>query len=483
MSELTQTLKLLVSRYPGTMAELARRASIDRSTLYKILSGQRTPKELQLEHLADALELHEDQKSALLLQYKQRSRSTDPKLGAELHNLLETAFRVDDYVQSASGTVSNEVAATLHATSGFAEGTRSVTDCLSALIAEYLLSGDTRPLLLSPYTNPVLDRALVERFSVLQGAPVPVCQLLVFSQGADQPSYSVGDISTLTRTLQFLFLSKMHYEARVVRSAATQPGPGMLVPVYLLFPEKALLMDESGQRVLVITDPDAVQSMRLEFTRTYLAGSSVLKLATESHSFTESMAMYTQLTAQKTHLCMLRHQPFLTIYLTEDIVRRFLSPAPEMQAQLPALVGCLGEWCQQKPDVYFSEDGLMYFVRTGRINDLPPDLYEPLDPAARREILLRMRADAASSRQTLRIVDLNRLALTPTMSVNIYRGIGVIFCQGILEPGGVYSREYLLQEPTLTEALLTYLDENKTTDRVRSQKYTLDFIDYCLRLL
>ena len=63
MSELTQTLKILVTRYPGTMAELARKASIDRSTLYKIVSGQRTPREFQLEHLADALELSEEEKS------------------------------------------------------------------------------------------------------------------------------------------------------------------------------------------------------------------------------------------------------------------------------------------------------------------------------------------------------------------------------------------------------------------------------------
>ena len=85
MSELTQTLKIYVTRYPGTMAELARKASIDRSTLYKIVSGQRTPREFQLEHLADALELSEEQKSALLLQYKQRGRGPDPRLRAELH--------------------------------------------------------------------------------------------------------------------------------------------------------------------------------------------------------------------------------------------------------------------------------------------------------------------------------------------------------------------------------------------------------------
>ena len=94
MSELTQTLKIFVTRYPGTMAELARKASIDRSTLYKIVNGQRTPREFQLEHLADALELSEEEKSALLLQYKQRGRGPDPRLRAELHHLLEVSFRV-----------------------------------------------------------------------------------------------------------------------------------------------------------------------------------------------------------------------------------------------------------------------------------------------------------------------------------------------------------------------------------------------------
>ncbi len=113
MSELTQTLKILVTRYPGTMAELARKASIDRSTLYKIVSGQRTPREFQLEHLADALELSEEQKSALLLQYKQRGRGPDPRLRAELHHLLEVSFRVEDFTHR-EGLVSNEAAGQLH---------------------------------------------------------------------------------------------------------------------------------------------------------------------------------------------------------------------------------------------------------------------------------------------------------------------------------------------------------------------------------
>lgn len=40
-----------------------------------------------------------------------------------------------------------------------------------------------------------------------------------------------------------------------------------------------------------------------------------------------------------------------------------------------------------------------------------------------------------------------------------------------------------MEDPQMTEAVLNYLEEGKTGDRVRSQKYTVDFIDYCLRLL
>lgn len=143
MSELTQTLKIFVTRYPGTMAELARKASIDRSTLYKIVSGQRTPREFQLEHLADALELSEEEKSALLLQYKQRGRGPDPRLRAELHHLLEVSFRVEDFTHR-EGLISNEAASQLRCSEQYIEGSRAVAAAVASLVANHILSGDTR---------------------------------------------------------------------------------------------------------------------------------------------------------------------------------------------------------------------------------------------------------------------------------------------------------------------------------------------------
>ena len=140
-------------------------------------------------------------------------------------------------------------------------------------------------------------------------------------------------------------------------------------------------------------------------------------------------------------------------------------------------------WSAQAPDLYFCEEGLLQFVRTGKMFDIPPDLCDAPDIPTRRELLLRLRRAAESDRRTLRIVDSAQLALTPSMCVNIFQGRGVVFCQAIREPDGQYCREYLMQDPILTKALLTYLDDGHASDWLRSQKYTLDFIDYCLRLL
>ena len=193
MTELIQSLKAAVARYPGTMAELARRAAIDRSTLYKILGGQRTPRREQLERLTDALELTEEEKTTLLVQYKQRGRGTDPKMRAALNQLLEAAFRVEDYTRR-EGNITNEAARQMSVSGQYVEGTRAVTAAAAALVAEHMLSGDTRPLLLSPFTNPVLDRVLVNRFSAPDGQTASLSQLLIFVEESDISREKAGNI-------------------------------------------------------------------------------------------------------------------------------------------------------------------------------------------------------------------------------------------------------------------------------------------------
>lgn len=481
MSELTQSLQIAVTRYPGTMAELARRTAIDRSTLYKIINGQRTPRQEQLERLAEALALNDEQKDTLL-QYKQRGRSTDPRIRTELHKLLTTACTVQESIRH-EGVAPNTAFSELPCTDRYVEGPRAVGALAGALIARHLASGDARPLLLSPFTNPVLDNALIERFSVADGEPATVAQLLLFAQDREIPRHLASDIAKLTHTLPLLFLPKMRYDARIASCITGEPIPGALMPVYLLLPESALLMDRLGQKALLVTDRKAVESLRLSFSRQYFDASSVLRLTSGKHDFLESMALYSGLFARRKRCSMIRYQPPFTLLADREIALQVLRHDDTLRELLPSMLDYLASWSQQTPDIFFCEEGILQFVRNGLMFELPPSLYDPPAPEIRRRLLQRLRQAVAADRQTLRIVDTTQLPLSPAMSVNVFQGSGIVFCQAATAPDELFCREYLLEDPVLTDAMLGYLDLCRAGERVRSKKYTLDFIDYCLRLL
>ena len=469
MSELTQSLQIAVTRYPGTMAELARRTAIDRSTLYKIINGQRTPRQEQLERLAEALALNDEQKDTLLLQYKQRGRSTDPRIRTELHKLLTTACTVQESIRH-EGVAPNTAFSEISCTDRYVEGPRAVGALAGALIARHLASGDTRPLLLSPFTNPVLDNALIERFSVADGVPATVAQLLLFAQDREIPRHLASDIATLTHTLPLLFLPKMRYDARIASCITGEPIPGALMPVYLLLPESALLMDRLGQKALLVTDRKAVESLRLSFSLQYFDASSVLRLTSG-------------LFARRKRCSMIRYQPPFSLLADKEMALQVLRLDDTLRELLPSMLDYLASWSQQTPDIFFCEEGILQFVRNGLMFDLPPSLYDPPAPEIRRRLLQRLRQAVAADRQTLRIVDTTQLPLSPAMSVNVFQGGGIVFCQATTAPDELFCREYLLEDPVLTDAMLGYLDLCRAGERVRSKKYTLDFIDYCLRLL
>ena len=381
------------------------------------------------------------------------------------------------------GVAPNTAFSEISCTDRYVEGPRAVGALAGALIARHLASGDTRPLLLSPFTNPALDNALIERFSVADGEPATVAQLLLFAQDREIPRHLASDIATLTHTLPLLFLPKMRYDARIASCITGEPIPGALMPVYLLLPESALLMDRLGQKALLVTDRRAVESLRLSFSRQYFDTSSTLRLTSDKHDFLESMALYSGLFARRKRCSMIRYQPPFPLLADKEMALQVLRLDDTLRELLPSMLDYLASWNQQTPDIFFCEEGILQFVRNGLMFDLPPSLYDPPAPEIRRRLLQRLRQAVAADRQTLRIVDTTQLPLSPAMSVNVFQGSGIVFCQATTAPDELFCREYLLKDPVLTDAMLGYLDLCRAGERVRSKKYTLDFIDYCLRLL
>ena len=147
-----------------------------------------------------------------------------------------------------------------------------------------------------------------------------------------------------------------------------------------------------------------VQCLRMEFSRQYLEAPVLFSLASDAHSFEQAMAFGNQLLDNETEACYMRAQPPVSKFIDMEMIGRYAPQALAALETMPGLADYMQAWLTAPYEFYFSEDGLMDFVRTGRIVDVDASLTGPLPPEARRELLLRMRTACENNTAVLRIV-------------------------------------------------------------------------------
>ena len=486
MNDLSQSLKILVDRYPGTMTELARLAQIDRSSLYKVLDGKRMPNRAQLQRLIEALNLTPRQAAHLNAQYVElRSGAQAQRTDDALYELLQTALRSNDHrmdnmvVPSARSEADIETAFCTRCFNGY----QAVTQQLYLLLLRYLRSNERRPLMLSPFVGDrALSSILISAFSAV-AAPKPVWHLLRYVANNDTQEDLTGNIRTVTRALPFLALHTMKYEARLSRSPFAGPLPGILMPVYVLFPDIAVMMDFNLQKCICLTEPSVVQCLRIEFSRQYLEAPVLFALASDAHSFQQAMELGSQLLADGSETYYMRAQPPVSKFIDMEMVHRYAPQALGPLETMPGLAAYMQTWLTAPYEFYFSEDGLMDFVHTGRMVDVDMALTGTLPPEARRELLVRMRDACQNGTAVLRIVNNDAFPLDPRITVSAYRNHGVAFCAVPADPSLGFCLEYMMQNVPIANRLADYMSNLKDSNLVRTQKYTVEFLDFCLRLL
>lgn len=479
MSELNDRIKALVAQYPGSKSELARLARIDRSTLYKILNGQRLPTETQLQDLLTVLPVSQGEYASLTQLFSSAQHTDDQQRRFRLiQRLIASVFGTQRTIKEAeglleSGTVPLSPPAYLH-------GAEEISRFLKSWLLHYLRSESEEPLMLSPMLTPAVVRTVVQVFSQPADAPKTLWQLCLFEQEGAGGNFFEQNLQVLAQVAPFLFVGNICYEARL-SYAAQITLPGLPLPVYLLFPDLCLFLDEEGRNAVCIHDRDSVAFIRLQYSRQYLRAPNARFLNARLRSAEECMAQTHRLTAAGGPAFWLRDQPPLVGCLDPAMVAEVLQPgAPSAAAGLQTLLDRQRDMAALEPCCYFTEEGVLRFLRTGQVDDVPDDLYRPLPPDLRRTLLRRLRDQCACDRPTLRLLNGSALPVAPGVSMDVYLTSGVLLCQQ--DRTKTTYRQCFLQERTVTEALFLYLSELRTSQLVCSQKYTLEFLDYCLHL-
>lgn len=483
MQDITAELEKLIMGYPGQMASLARAAGIERSTLYKFAKGERVPSGEQLYRLTQALGMPPQRAAELMLHGDTLRGSSEPVLRSEVELLLSTLFDTPRRLEKLRALPTACLPTEPLPLCGFIHGSVNTEQMARRLAMEYLQGDDVRPVLVSPICAAPLLYGAQKSFAQWRGAPHAVRQILRLSKPGASVAGDAGNLRAVTRTAPFLFIDNINYEARSVLSPAVETLPGMMVDSYLLFPKAALIC--AGNDAMVITEPAVLEGLRQKYLNQYNEATPFLHATDWGCYFAEVAELYDDFFKRDERAILLRWHPPLALFLDEEM-RREMQPNPEFDKNevRRTVMLYLEKWKKRRLDVVFSEDGLLDFVRSGRLGGLPEEIYQPLSPALRRRLLLRLREEVQRDEPMLCMADPERQPMVPDLHLVILEGGGVVLCQTIANSlHHPCRREYLVEQPLLTRSMLQYLDWLRADGRLRSKKYTVDFIDSCLQML
>lgn len=433
MSRLSEEIKGLARDYPGSTAELARRSGIDRSTLYKIFSGRRQPTPEQLQSLLQVLQVPAQQSGTLARMLRSsRESESDRALHRAVEGLLTELFRVQRGLADAHTLRDAALPPLAGEAPAFLADSALQRRWVLQHLYRYLDSEDTRPLMLSPVLPPLLRDLLLQAFCRAGGPAKEVWQLFLFARTGEPEQDLCRNLDLLQQYLPLLFLDRMTYQGRLCYTPALPPLPGSLLSSCLLLPDIAFLADPESHGLLCVRDPRAVEFLRLQYNRHYRRATLPAFLDTRPRPAP----------APEAGMFCLGAQPPLHLLARED--------AP-------------------LPNGYFTEQGLVEFLRTGRLED---PAAAPLPPEARLRLVQRLRE--ACPRAILRLVE--NVPLPPGLLVEVRPRWGMLVRRTV----SGRTRQILLQEPQLADAVCRELEAGRTASPVLSQTSTLEFLDYCI---
>ena len=483
MQDITAELEKLIGGYQGQMTTLAREAGVDRSTLYKFAKGERVPNGEQLYRLVHALNLPPERTADLIMRGNALRGSSEPVMRSEIELLLNTLFAMPPRLEKVRAMPIRPDPTEPLPLCGFVYGAVETEKMAQRLMREYLRGDDVRPVLVSPVcTAPLLNGAL-RGLAQWRGKPHAVRQLLRLGSPGESVAGDAGNIRAVTRAVPFLFIDNVNYEARSMVSPAVENLPGTLADAYLLFPHAALLC--AGDSAALVTEPAVVEGFREVYEKQYRDAVPFLQPTEWGHDFAEAAELYDGFFQRNDGAILVRWRPPLALFLDDAMCEQIqLTPEMDNDGVRSMVLEYIRKWKNRRMNVIFSEAGLLDFVHSGRIGGLPDDLYLPLTPQLRRNLLLHLREAVEKEEPMVCLADPERQPMVPGIHVVILDGGGVVFCRTAAgaanEP---CRREYLVQQPLLTRSMAEYLRWLQTDGRLRSKKYTLDFIDSCLQML
>lgn len=402
MSGFSEYLTDYMKEHKVTAAELASELDVDRTTVFRWMTGKREPKNVELV-MRIAQELHmpvparkkllEEHDKLVLGEEAVNARKYVEQL---LHDLKYAVLEASDEMREVFWSREARVAeGILRLKSG-----KEISLCASALFAH--LAGKEEETVLRLLVQPVyedIQEALLTAFGA-GGGHVKIEQIICLEQRIQK---SHENLNHFRRILPLCF-ADIPYEARYYYDFLPNHINEMSwMPNVILAGSCVIQFDFSMSSGIFINDERYVGAVLHQYEA---FRKQSVPMAVKCTDLQTTVPMYDGMLGdvgdqKKNAMITVFHEPCMAACVSSDIYEEYLAPIPAKKQFIALMEAAHGDWRGMQYQIpstgnltktcsYFQIKGIKNFMRTGIISEFPIGFYRPFTPEKRLLVLGRM---------------------------------------------------------------------------------------------
>lgn len=476
MMEFSNYLREQLQKKEITIASFARQTGIERTTLSKVLSGQRLLPYDALDAVVLRLRLTPLEEKTLRyfyeIQFEQKgiseSREIIDKMFLDLANLefsintleeRKLLIDVDDYTRNRS----------------VVSGNLNVSMLLRLVLSVELSQKDSRIEMTVPPKLDFINQELLQRY-LAENIDAEITQIIAFDSCQETTMGNLNNLKGFCQVLPLCLLSRQKYHPYYFYDEYIQKQYMDPFPYFLVTQKHVVCLSENGEEAMVLRSKEQISHYHKHFKK-------LLDKCRSLISYTVNPAEVLRLYAERTDsdgYYTIMDQPCFGRYYEDAFIEEHIHQEIPHREYLTEIAQKRFKALRDAKDFYtlFTKNGLQRFMDTGVLDDFPEVLVRPFSMEVRKKLMNKMANDTLSGENTARILDSGIFPNYLSLTTSVNSGIGFFLTEQSPVKGDFFSIH--LEEPSVRNAfhrwLLGLAESRCTLDAKDTAKVILEML-------
>lgn len=449
--EFSEYLRKLIKKNDLTISALARQTGIERTTLSKVLAGQRMLPYHALDTIVRHLRLTPMEEKKLKYFYEvqfeqkkiRKSRAIIDKLFLDLSTLdfSIAAFEERNLLVDIDTYVKNRSIFT---------GNMNVELLLRMVLSEELAQENARIEMTIPPEYSFFNQELMQRY-LAEDIHADITQIIAFDSSKE--SGVLHNLNYFCQVLPFCLLSYQRYHPYYYYDECVQKHYMDPFPYFMVTSSCVICLSENGQEAMLLRSKEQVSYYHKHFQNLLSECHNLIRYTVNPAEVLKSYVVRTDVDGYYTVM----DQPCFGKYYTDKFIEEHIYQNVPYREYLSEIAKNRFRVLRNVKNFYtlYSKNGLQRFMDTGVLDDFPEILVKPFSMEVRKKLMNQMADDIASGKNVARILESGIFPDYLSLTTSLKSGVGFFLTQQSPLKDEFFSIH--LEEPSLCKAFHGWL--------------------------